>query len=85
MDIILSYKIKNSNTIEVIRLTAEQYFDEIQEHENFEDDAIAKYDKAQYYILDFNRDISLDELDYTTIELNGSKKIRLRNKNKLLW
>lgn len=74
MDIILSYKIKNSDFIEVLRLTAEEYFDKIQEHENFENDAIAKYDKEQYYILDFNPDISLDELEYTTVELTNSNK-----------
>ena len=74
MDIILSYKIKNSDTLNVIRLTAEQYFDKIEKDENIEDNAIAKYDQEHFYILDYNPDISLDQLEHTTIELNGSNK-----------
>lgn len=74
MDIILSYKVRNSETIGIIILTPEQYFDRTEESENFEDDAIAKHDQEKYYILECNPEISLDQLENTTIELKGSNK-----------
>jgi hypothetical protein len=72
MNIILTYKLKKSDSIELIKLTPEQYFDKIAEGENLEDDAIAKYDQEGNYILDILPGIQFDDLDYTTVELTGS-------------
>ena len=50
MKIRIEYKLINDHTINNIILTPKEYFDELTENENFEDDGIPKYNNPKIYI-----------------------------------
>lgn len=80
MNFILTFKFKGQDTIHEIELTPEEYYDEIEEGETYENDAIAKYNAEKYYILDHYGDIYFEDLEFTTIELRDSVKSDLITK-----
>ena len=72
MKIEITYKHKNNDSIKVVELTPEQYYDPIDEGENYEEDSIPQYDQTIDYIRDFDSDVSTDVLEYSILKIHGS-------------
>jgi len=63
MKIRISYKVKNGSE-KRIELTPEEYFDPLDENENYEDEGVAKFNHAEEYLK-----IPKSELEWTEIEI----------------
>ena len=74
MNIQLTYKLRETSIINEINLCPEEYFESIEQNENFEDDGIAKYNEEWFYILDLISNLKVSDFEFTTVELRGSLK-----------
>ncbi|WP_018343851.1 hypothetical protein [Cytophaga aurantiaca] len=72
MKIEITYKYKNKTSVESVDLTAEQYFDPIDEDENYEDDSIPRYDQTVDYIIEVDSTITEEDLEYSILEIQDS-------------
>lgn len=76
MKICYKYKLKFSEKIESIFLREDEYFDPISESENYEDDAIPKYNDPREYLPEINKNkFDWDELIITESK-ESNKSIR---------
>lgn len=71
MKIYLTYKLKNKNSIEEIVINPKEYFEDL-ENDNY-DEAIAKHDNEWQYILELNPLLCIQDFEYSSAELRGSK------------
>jgi hypothetical protein len=72
MKIEVTYKLKDSQSINVFELTPEQYFDPIIEGENYEFDSIPKFGDTIDYIKRVEISITKNKLDYSIVKITGS-------------
>ncbi|MDP1725360.1 MAG: hypothetical protein Q8M15_01150 [Bacteroidota bacterium] len=72
MTIEIIYKLKDSESTNVIVLTPEQYFDSIIEGENYENDSIAQFGDTIDYIKRVEISITENDLDNSILKIQGS-------------
>jgi hypothetical protein len=73
MHFILKYKLIGEDSTQENKITPEQYYEVFEPNENFEKDCIAKYNAEKFYIKMF-KEIDLNKLEFTSIELINSEK-----------
>lgn len=78
MNIKITYKCKNNILTTSFELTTQQYYETIEEGENYEDDCIPKYDQTIDYIIDFDSTVTEELLEYSILKIQDSIK---SNKN----
>jgi hypothetical protein len=74
MKIQIEYKLRDNNNIALVHLDPSVYFDTVDLGENFEDDAIPKYGDTIKFILENDKSIKKESIEYTSLTISDSLK-----------
>jgi hypothetical protein len=74
MKIQIEYKLRDNNNIVIFHLDPSVYFDPIDLGENFEDDAIPKFWDTIEFILENDKSIKKESIEYTLLTITESLK-----------
>jgi hypothetical protein len=80
MNIRITYKLKNIDTIKSIYLTPEQYYDPIEKGQSFEENSIAKFGDTIDYITEFDVFVNAELIEYSLLEIMNSLKSDMKLK-----